>query len=89
MKTEILLVENIKCHGCMNTIKNALLKDTKVSDVQIDKDEEKITLQTEEGFDKDAALKTLKSLGYPEKGKNNIGAKAISYVSCAVGRIQN
>jgi len=89
MKTEIVFVENIKCHGCMNTIKNALLKNANVSDVQIDKDEEKITLQTSDGFDRDAAVKTLKSLGYPEKGKNNLGAKAISYVSCAIGRIQN
>lgn len=73
----------------MNTIKNALLKDSEIVDVQIDKDEEKIMLTIHDNFNREQTVQKLKSLGYPEKGKNNIGAKAISYVSCAIGRMQN
>lgn len=39
-----IAVENIKCGGCMNSIKTALEKIETVSDVNIDKDTEIVTV---------------------------------------------
>jgi copper chaperone len=36
------------------------------------------------------AKETLKSIGYPEDGKeNSFGTKAKSYVSCAIGKMNS
>ncbi len=68
----------------MNTITTALLKLRSVTAVEV-KDEDKVCVS---GItvDKDMVLSTLASLGYPERGNNNLLNKAMSIVSCAVGR---
>lgn len=38
-------------------------------------------------FNVEEALNTLKKLGYPEKGQNNVVDKAKSYVSCVIGKM--
>ena len=80
-------VENIKCGGCMNSIKTALMKIDGVSNVEIDKDKELITLDA--AVERELLTSTLSGLGYPEKGNNNMLHKAKSYVSCAIGNISN
>lgn len=80
-------VENIKCGGCMSSIKTALMKIHGVSNVEIDKDKELITLDA--AVERELLTSTLSSLGYPEKGNNNLLHKAKSYVSCAIGNISN
>jgi copper chaperone CopZ len=80
-----IFVENIKCSGCMNSIKTALLKLNGVSDVSIDKETEAVSI-TGTDMQKDMITARLAALGYPEKGSNNLLHKAKSYVSCAVGR---
>ena len=42
MTTHQIFVENIKCDGCMNSIKTALLKNKGVTAVEIHKEEDKI-----------------------------------------------
>ena len=44
MKTQEIFVENIKCGGCMTSIKLALEKIKGIAKVEIDKEEEKISL---------------------------------------------
>jgi copper chaperone CopZ len=44
MMTHSLAVENIKCGGCVNSIKTALLKIRGVENVNIDKDTETVTI---------------------------------------------
>ncbi|MDR0802551.1 heavy metal-associated domain-containing protein [Fluviicola sp.] len=78
-------VENIKCGGCMNSIKTALLKIAGVQNVSIDKDTETVTIDST--TDKNILVQELSKLGYPEKGKNNLMKKAKSYVSCAIGKM--
>jgi copper chaperone CopZ len=78
-------VENIKCGGCMNSIKTALLKIEKVDEVEINKEIDTIYVT---GFvDKALIISKLNELGYPEKGNNSIVKKAKSYVNCAIGKI--
>lgn len=79
-------VENIKCGGCMNSIKTALLKEPTIESVEIDKETD--TVHVEGVITYEALVNKLTGLGYPEKGANNLLHKAKSYVSCAVGRVQ-
>lgn len=84
---EDIIVENIKCGGCMNSIKTALLKIANVQDVIIDKETEKISIHSSAPIDRNEIVNQLAEMGYPEKGDNNLFMKAKSYVSCAIGNI--
>ena len=86
MTTHQIFVENIKCGGCINSIKTALLKLKGVTAVEIFKDENKVCISGI-ALEKEVVLAKLSSLGYPQKGSNNIINKAKSFVSCAVGRL--
>ena len=66
-------VENIKCGGCMNTIKNAISKIEGVSAVNIDDDKETVTIDG--SSDRQALVDKLAHLGYPETGSNNLAHK--------------
>jgi copper chaperone len=85
MTTYQIFVENIKCGGCMNSIKTALLKLSGVTAVEIYKDEDKVCVSGI-AVEKDVVVAKLSSLGYPQKGNNNSISKAKSFVSCAVGK---
>jgi copper chaperone CopZ len=78
-------VENIKCGGCMNSIKTALLKIENVTEVAIDKETDTITIDADNN--RAVFVNTLSSLGYPEKGHNTLLHKGKSFLSCAVGNL--
>ncbi len=78
-------VENIKCGGCMNSIKTALQKIESVSDVEINKETDTIIVHAE--TKRVVLLETLSKLGYPEKGHNTMLHKGKSFVSCAIGKM--
>ena len=83
---EIIEIENLKCGGCVNSIKTGLEK-IGMKKVSVDLENQMVKF---EGEREKAAIK-LKSLGYPEKGSensNSIKTKAKSYVSCAIGKIK-
>ena len=86
MKTQEIFVENIKCGGCMTSIKNALEKIKGIIKVDINKDEEKISL-TGDHYQLNEVIESLNSMGYPQKGENSVFKQAKSYVSCAIGKI--
>lgn len=88
MKTIELLVDNIKCHGCANTIQREMKIFEQVKNVRVEVDKGAVIID-HEGDDelKDELCKKLKRLGYPEQGKGGRGAKVKSYVSCAIGRV--
>lgn len=70
----------------MNSIKTALLKLSGVTAVEIYKDEDKVCVSGI-AVEKDVVVAKLSSLGYPQKGNNNLLSKAKSYISCAVGNM--
>jgi copper chaperone len=88
METLEIFVENIKCSGCMSGIKKALMEFPGVKSVEIELDEEKITLHGEI-LDRTAYVKKMDSMGYPEKGNNTFLKEAKSYVSCAIGKVSD
>ena len=83
-------VENIKCGGCENTIRKGLGSIAGVSEVQIDRDQQRITLLANEA-DCGTIAEKLRSMGYPEQGSvaglQSGLAQAKSMVSCAIGKV--
>lgn len=92
MKT-IINVENIKCCGCSNSIDIGLSKIEGVGSVSIDVEKGEITIEHNENVNIESIKEKLLSMGYPEvgttKGFTKIKANAKSFVSCAIGRINN
>lgn len=86
MKKLELVVENIKCGGCMTSIKKGILELAGVTQVDIALEEEKITIEGND-LDRAAISKKLDQMGYPEKGNNTLFKEAKSYVSCAIGKV--
>ncbi len=90
MTTLIFDVENIKCGGCENTIRKGLSTIAGVSEVQIDRDQQRITLLANEA-DRGTIAEKLRSMGYPEQGSvaglQSGLAQAKSMVSCAIGKV--
>ena len=84
MTTHQIFVENIKCGGCINSIKTALLKNKGVTAVEIYKEEDKVCV-IGIAIERERLVSQLASLGYPEKGTNSLLSKAKSFVSCALG----
>ncbi len=86
-------VENVKCGGCANTLK-IKLKDT-FGDVNVNLEvmPRKITLEIENNQIEELKVQ-LRSLGYPLSSDElstlqNVGAKAKSFVSCAIGKMDS
>lgn len=82
-----LQIENIKCGGCMNSIKKSLSTIDSIGKIEIDKENEIVSFNLEIQEKINEVIQKLKSMGYPEKGKGNLVDSAKSYVSCALGRL--
>ena len=85
-----LQVENSKCGGCANTIRKRLLEIEGVSDVTVKVEEGEVEVAADESL-RPQLVETLTSSGYPETGSveglSSVKAKATSFVSCAIGRM--
>jgi copper chaperone len=97
MHTETFTVDNIKCGGCASQIERKLGQIDGVASVTVSVEEGLVVLQTDEKTDGqasesslDAARAQLASMGYPVTGTvsglSALGAKAKSFVSCAIGK---
>ena len=88
---QTFLVQNVKCGGCANTLKKALKDDFGDIEVNLEKEPREITLDVDDDKKENLKLK-LRSLGYPLvtdelSTLQNVGAKAKSFVSCAIGKM--
>ena len=83
-------VVNIKCGGCARSIDKALRADPRVREVGVDIERGLVSVEAEAGAG-EALRAELLRLGYPEtgtaEGMQALAAKAKSFVSCAVGRL--
>lgn len=85
-KTSIL-VQNLKCGGCANTITTKISTLENISDLQVDADESKISFNYLNDADVLQVKERLKQLGYPSaEDDNSLASKAKSFVSCATGK---
>ena len=91
MKIEIQ-VENIKCGGCASTIRKHILNDSRVEAVEVDIEQGVVVIDSNEDAREDYSAALLK-MGYPETGTAEgiaaAKARAKSFVSCAVGKVDN
>ena len=83
-------VENIRCGGCANTITKKLLEHEPIQAVDVDIENQTITVTSDVDV-RQQATQILLGLGYPERGSveglASLKEKANSVVSCAIGRI--
>ena len=86
-KYEVL---NIKCGGCAGTLKSKLKDEFGDVDVDLEVMPRVITIYKDD-IDEDRLREALKALGYPMVDEDmnfieGVGAKAKSFVSCAIGK---
>lgn len=87
MSTTIEIV-NLKCNGCVNTVKKGVLSVEGIDDVTVDLDAAKVTVPTSDADLIKEVKAKLSKMGYPEVGDaNTMMHKAKSFVSCASGRM--
>jgi copper chaperone len=85
-------VENIKCGGCASSIRNKVLDAKLATEVDVDIETGAVHLRGDPARRPEAAA-LLAGMGYPETGSvagvKAATARAKSFVSCAIGRIDN
>ena len=85
-----LEIQNLKCGGCANTITTRLSALENIKNVLVNNDNDTVCFDYKETADLKEATILLSKLGYPILGENNpLTKKAKSFVSCAVGRMNN
>ncbi len=81
---------NLKCGGCANTIKKGIISIEGVTEVNVDIETSKVTVDTTNEVVILSVKEKLTKMGYPEMGDTNtVLHKAKSFVSCATGRMTN
>lgn len=89
MKTEEIIIANLKCNGCASTIKKELSSLSGVKEVAVDVEKDAVKV-TYDNIGRESIISKLHSLGYPEATeKNGLLLQIKSYGSCMVGRINN
>jgi len=79
---------NLKCGGCANTIKKGIVSIEGISDVIVDLETSKVTVDTDNESVVLSVKEKLSKMGYPETNEaNTMLHKAKSFVSCASGRM--
>ncbi len=88
MQTTTVQIQNLKCHGCANTIVTQLSKIDGISEVTVNNETDEVSFNFNSETNFELAKKKLSVLGYPMDGESNsLPKKAKSFVSCAVGRM--
>ncbi|MEO8934528.1 MAG: heavy-metal-associated domain-containing protein [Xanthomarina sp.] len=88
MKTSVI-VQNLKCGGCVNTITNKLSEIKNISEIIVDVEESKISFNYIEQEDAFLVKEKLKTIGYPSiEQENSIFYKTKSFISCATGKLK-
>jgi len=85
-------VQNVKCGGCANTIKESLKEEFGEVEVDLMQDPRIVTLDIKDEAAEHSFRKKMRSLGYPMEDEDlgtftKGGLKAKSFISCAIGKI--
>jgi copper chaperone len=88
METEKIIIANLKCSGCENTIKTKLSEIKGVESVIVNHEEDSVTITHSGKAKREDFTKKLHSIGYPEDTEENgLLLQLKSYASCMIGRI--
>lgn len=91
----IIEVENIKCGGCVNSIRHKLIAIEGVDEVTVDTEKGIVDISSLADTEllREKLLKQLESMGYPQRGSvsglGSVKARATSFVSCAIGKMSD
>ena len=85
-----ITVENIKCGGCAGSITKKLVEAFDTEAIEVNIEQGTISIDVEDARREDVT-QVLLDLGYPETdsvhGFGSAKAKAKSFVSCAIGKM--
>ncbi|WP_281778151.1 heavy-metal-associated domain-containing protein [Croceibacter atlanticus] len=88
MRTSII-VQNLKCGGCANTITTKLSQLENVTNIVVDTESSTVSFVAISSDDALNVKERLRTLGYPSiEDVNGMISKAKSFVSCATGKIK-
>ena len=87
MNRSTIIIDNLKCGGCANTVTKQLQAIEGVESVHVDLENSAVEIEKDESVSEESLIKKLSKLGYPPAGTSNFVQKAKSYVSCAIGRL--
>jgi len=88
MRTSVI-VQNLKCGGCANTITNKLSEIKNISEIEVNIEESKISFNHINYDDSIQVKEKLKNIGYPSvEDENSIVSKTKSFISCATGKFK-
>ena len=83
-----LIVQNLKCGGCANTISKHLNTLENISKVTVEPDDSSVSFKYTDESELLLAKDKLKQIGYPTVGDaNSYFSKAKSFMSCATGKM--
>ena len=83
-----LIIQNLKCGGCANTISTKISSLENITDVEVDVEASSVSFTFQNAIELQSVKEKLAHLGYPIEGdKNSLVSKAVSYVSCATGKM--
>jgi copper chaperone CopZ len=63
---EVIVVENVKCGGCVKSIQTVLSKISGITHVSVDVATGTVNIEGDD-VERDVLVKTLNALGFPEK----------------------
>ncbi|HIP49230.1 MAG TPA: heavy-metal-associated domain-containing protein [Lutibacter sp.] len=83
-----LFIQNLKCHGCANTITKGIKSIQGVTEVKVNVDDSNVSFKSINSELITQVKAKLSKMGYPEQDATNTTIhKAKSYVSCAIGKL--
>ena len=87
MEVKEIKVSNLKCGGCVNSVKKGLSTIDGVDKIEVDLDTSTISVDASDENVISLVKEKLSLLGYPEENeKNSLIHKAKSMVSCSMGK---
>lgn len=90
MEVKEIKILNLKCGGCVNSIKKGLSSIDGVEKIEVDLDTSTISIGTSDENIISLVKEKLSTLGYPEENeKNSLIHKAKSMVSCSMGKFNH
>jgi copper chaperone len=88
MIKETIVVANLKCNGCANTVTNELGSLDGVNQVHVNLEEDSIEIDYLNETDRATIIQRLHKLGYPEATEENgLLMQLKSFKSCMTGRL--
>lgn len=84
-----LEIQNLKCGGCENTLRQNLSKFSFINNLEIDVACSTLSYEAVKPEDTELIVLKLSELGYPVIDEvNSLSKKAMSYLSCVMGRVK-